>query len=295
MLELGCICQGNGPSWFRSTLLVRRGDRRAVHQRCEDIAGLSAIKPVFEFPDDAVPVHVAVIMDGNGRWAQARKLERAIGHLEGVDAARRAVRAAIEIGVPYLTLFGFSAENWKRPAHEIDALMRLLRHYLRDEEVSELRREGVRILFIGDRARFAEEIVTLVEAAERRTRGNTRLTLTIAFDYGGRQEIVRAARSLARRAATGEIDPEVIDEAALGHELFTANIPDPDLVIRTSGEQRISNFMLWQCAYAELVFLDTLWPDFSREDFIAAVREFQRRVRRFERTTIARGSGESLK
>ncbi len=222
-------------------------------------------------------------MDGNGRWAQARKLERAIGHLEGVGAARRAVRAAVEIGVPYLTLFGFSAENWKRPAHEIDALMRLLRRYLRDE-VSELRREGVRILFIGDRARLAEDIVTLVEAAERRTRGNTRLTLTIAFDYGSRQEIVRAARSLAQRAATGEIDPDVIDEAALGHELFTANIPDPDLVIRTSGEQRISNFMLWQCAYAELVFLDTLWPDFSREDFIAAVREFQRRERRLERT-----------
>ena len=238
------------------------------------------MEPVLAYPDEVPPTHVAVIMDGNGRWAEARNLDRAVGHSRGADAAMRAVRIAVELGVSYLTLYGFSNENWSRPAGEIDELMRLLRRYLR-EEVDELDREGVKILFIGDRTRLAGDIVSLVETAERRTRRNSRLTLMIALSYGGRQEIAQAARKLARQAAAGEIDPDTIDEAALGRELFTANIPDPDLVIRTSGEQRISNFLLWQSAYAELVFLDTLWPDFSREDFIAAVREFHRRERRF--------------
>ena len=238
------------------------------------------MEPVLAYPDEVAPTHVAVIMDGNGRWAEARNLDRAIGHSRGAEAAMRAVRSAVELGVSYLTLYGFSSENWNRPPHEIDELMRLLRRYLR-EEVEELDRQGVKILFIGDRGRLAGDIVGLAEAAERRTRGNSRLTLMIALSYGGRQEIAQAARELARQAAAGEIDPDTIDEAALGRELFTANIPDPDLVIRTSGEQRISNFLLWQSAYAELVFLDTLWPDFSREDFIAAVREFHRRERRF--------------
>ena len=238
------------------------------------------MEPVLAYPDEVAPTHVAVIMDGNGRWAEARNLDRAIGHSRGAEAAMRAVRSAVELGVSYLTLYGFSSENWNRPPHEIDELMRLLRRYLR-EEVEELDRQGVKILFIGDRSRLAGDIVGLAEAAERRTRGNSRLTLMIALSYGGRQEIAQAARELARQAAAGEIDPDTIDEAALGRELFTANIPDPDLVIRTSGEQRISNFLLWQSAYAELVFLDTLWPDFSREDFIAAVREFHRRERRF--------------
>ncbi len=246
---------------------------------------MKTLEPALAYPDEMAPTHVAVIMDGNGRWAEARNLERAVGHRRGAEAAMRAVTSAAELGISYLTLYGFSHENWNRPAREIDGLMRLLRSYLRDE-VAALDRQGVRILFIGDRLRLARDIVALLETAERRTRRNSGLTLMIALSYSGRQEITQAARSLARRAAAGEIDPEAIDEAALSRELFTANIPDPDLVIRTSGEQRISNFLLWQCAYSELVFLDTLWPDFSREDFVSAVREFHRRERRFGTTRV---------
>ena len=229
------------------------------------------------------PVHVAVIMDGNGRWAKARKLPRAAGHRQGAEAVRGAVRSAVDLGVSYLTLYGFSNENWSRSETEISDLMGLLRFYLR-REVADLDREGVRIRFIGNRERLAEDIISLIEMAERRTRRNTRLTLVIAVSYGGRQEIAHAARTLAHRAAAGEIDPDDIDDAALGRSLYTHNIPDPDLLIRTSGEQRISNFLLWQCAYSELVFIDTLWPDFSREDFEAAVREYHRRERRFGAT-----------
>ena len=243
------------------------------------------MEPVLAYPDEVAPTHVAVIMDGNGRWAAAREMNRAAGHRQGAEAAMEAVTSAVELGVSYLTLYGFSSENWNRPAHEIDELMGLLRRYLR-EKVEELDRQGVRILFIGDRARLAGDIVALAETAEQRTRGNTRLTLVLAVSYSGRQEIARAARRLARKAAAGDMDPETIDEATLAGELFTANIPDPDLVIRTSGEQRISNFLLWQSAYAELVFVDTLWPDFAREDFISAVREFQRRERRFGTTCV---------
>ena len=243
------------------------------------------MEPVLAYPDEMAPTHVAVIMDGNGRWAEAREMDRAAGHRQGVEAAMQAVRSAVELGVSYLTLYGFSSENWNRPAHEIDELMGLLRRYLR-EEVEELDRQGVRILFIGDRARLARDIVALAETAEERTRGNTRLTLVLALSYSGRQEIARAARRLARKAAAGDMDPDAIDETALAGELFTANIPDPDLVIRTSGEQRISNFLLWQSAYAELVFVDTLWPDFSRDDFVSAVREFHRRERRFGTTCV---------
>ena len=243
------------------------------------------MEPALSYSDEAPPTHVAVIMDGNGRWAQMRGLERAAGHQQGAEAARRAVTSAIELGISYLTLYGFSNENWNRPAREIDDLMGLLRRYLRDE-VEELDRQGVRIRFIGDRSRLADDIVALLQMAERHTRRNSRLTLTMALSYSGRQEIAQAARRLAQRAAAGEIDPEGIDEAALSRELFTANTPDPDLVIRTSGEKRISNFLLWQCAYSEMVFLDTLWPDFSREDFIVAVREFHGRDRRFGMTRV---------
>ena len=243
------------------------------------------MEPAYSYADEAPPTHVAVIMDGNGRWAESRGLNRAAGHQKGVESARRAVTSAAELGISYLTLFGFSNENWSRPAQEIEDLMGLLRRYLR-QEVEELDRQGVRILFIGDRSRLADDIVTLLQMAEQRTRRNSGLTLTIALSYSGRQEIAQAARRLATRAASGEIDPDGIDEAALGRELFTANIPDPDLVIRTSGEKRISNFLLWQCAYAEMVFLDTLWPDFSREDFVVAVREFHRRDRRFGMTRV---------
>ncbi len=241
------------------------------------------MEPVLAYLDEPPPTHVAVIMDGNGRWAQARNLERAAGHREGAEAVTRAVKSAADLGISYLTLYGFSYENWNRPQHEIDELMELLRRYLRSE-VEALDRQGVKILFIGDRSRLADDIVALLGMAEERTRRNARLILTIALSYSGRQEIARAARRLARQAVAGAIDPDAIDEGALTGELFTASIPDPDLVIRTSGELRISNFLLWQCAYAELVFLDTLWPDFSREDFVVAVREFHRRERRFGAT-----------
>ncbi len=231
----------------------------------------------------APPEHVAIIMDGNGRWAKARNLPRAAGHQQGAEAVRRTVRASVDLGISYLTLYGFSNENWKRPTSEITDLMGLLRLYLR-KEIAELNHEGVRIRFIGDRSRLADDIVSLIEMAEHRTKNNGRLNLVVAISYGGRQEITAAARRLVREALDGCIVPDSIDENALNDRLTTAGIPDPDLLIRTSGEQRISNFLLWQSAYAELVFVDTLWPDFSKSDLEDAVREFQRRDRRFGAT-----------
>jgi undecaprenyl diphosphate synthase len=222
-------------------------------------------------------------MDGNGRWAKARNLPRVAGHQQGAEAVRRTVRASVDLGISYLTLYGFSNENWKRPTSEITDLMGLLRLYLR-KEIAELNHEGVRIRFIGDRSRLADDIVSLIEMAEHRTKNNGRLNLVVAISYGGRQEITAAARRLVREALDGCIVPDSIDENALNDRLATAGIPDPDLLIRTSGEQRISNFLLWQSAYAELVFVDTLWPDFSKSDLEDAVREFQRRDRRFGAT-----------
>ncbi len=231
----------------------------------------------------APPEHVAIIMDGNGRWAKARNLPRAVGHQQGAESVRRTVKASVDLGISYLTLYGFSNENWKRPTSEITDLMGLLRLYLR-KEIAELNSEGVRIRFIGDRSRLADDIVSLIEMAEHRTKNNVRLNLVVAISYGGRQEITAAARQLVREALDGCIEPDSIDENALNDRLATAGIPDPDLLIRTSGEQRISNFLLWQSAYAELVFVDTLWPDFSKSDLEDAVREFQRRERRFGAT-----------
>ena len=231
----------------------------------------------------APPEHVAIIMDGNGRWAKARNLPRVAGHQRGAESVRRTVRAAVDLGISYLTLYGFSNENWKRPKSEVTDLMGLLRLYLR-KEIDELNEKGVRIRFIGDRARLADDIVSLIETAEHRTRDNVRLNLVVAISYGGRQEITAAARRVAREALAGEIDPEAIDEDVLSDRMATTGIPDPDLLIRTSGEQRISNFLLWQSAYAELIFVDTLWPDFSKSDLEDAVREFQRRERRFGAT-----------
>jgi undecaprenyl diphosphate synthase len=228
----------------------------------------------------APPVHVAIIMDGNGRWARARGLPRTAGHRQGAESVRRAVRGAAELGISYLTLFGFSSENWKRPLTEIEDLMGLLRLYLR-KEIAELHVEGVRLRVIGDRRRLAKDIVALIEHAEETTRSNTSLNLTIALSYGGRSEIVEAARRLAVAAKAGMLDPEQIDETCFAGELTTAGIPDPDLLIRTSGEKRISNFLLWQCAYAELMFVDTLWPDFGKRDLEDAIREFSRRERRY--------------
>jgi undecaprenyl diphosphate synthase len=228
----------------------------------------------------APPVHVAIIMDGNGRWAASRGLPRIAGHRRGAEAVRRTVNAASEIGISYLTLFGFSSENWKRPVLEIDDLMGLLRHYLRGE-IADLHRNGVRLRVIGQRDRLAADIVTLIRNGETLTENNTGLNLTLALSYGGRSEIALAARAVARRVAAGELDPDSIDEACVAGHLMTSDIPDPDLVIRTSGEQRISNFLLWQTAYAEFIFTDTLWPDFAKGDLEEAVRDFHGRDRRF--------------
>lgn len=228
----------------------------------------------------ALPRHVAIIMDGNGRWARARGLPRIAGHRSGAEAARRTVTAAAELGIPYLTLFGFSSENWKRPSTEIHDLMALLRHYLRGE-IEELHRNGVRLKVIGQIAQFAPDIVSMIEHAETATRDNPRITLTIALSYGGRAEIVTAARAIAEQVALGKLDPGAVDEECIARHLFTADIPDPDLLIRTSGEQRISNFLLWQCAYSELVFTKRLWPDFSKHDLDQAIADFCGRERRY--------------
>jgi undecaprenyl diphosphate synthase len=219
-------------------------------------------------------------MDGNGRWAAARGVPRALGHKAGAEATRRAVQAAAEQGVSWLTLFAFSSENWRRPADEVRDLTGLMRHYLR-HEVGQLVEKGVRLRVIGDRAAFGPGMLAEIERAEAETAGNTRLNLNVALSYGGRAEIAKAARELARRAAAGEIRPEAIDEAALSAGLDTAGMPDPDLIIRTSGEQRLSNFLLWQSAYAEFVFQPVLWPDYGAEHLREAIAEFHRRDRRF--------------
>ena len=226
------------------------------------------------------PVHVAVIMDGNGRWAAARHLPRVAGHREGARAVRRTIEAAIDQGVAWLTLYAFSSENWRRPAGEVLDLTGLLRHYLKSE-IAELRANGVRLRIIGDRARFPADIQAELATAETSTAANTRLNLNVALSYGARDEIAQAARALAIEARAGRLDPEAIDAAAVAARLSTAGMPDPDLLIRTSGEQRLSNFLLWQAAYAELVFQDVLWPDYGAAHFAAALAEFARRERRF--------------
>jgi undecaprenyl diphosphate synthase len=222
-------------------------------------------------------------MDGNGRWALSWGLPRVAGHRQGAETVRNVITAATDLGISYLTLYGFSVENWKRPKTEITDLMGLLRLYL-SREIAELDRKGVRMRFIGQRERLAPDIVRLIEMAEERTRNNTKLNLVIALSYGARQEITEAAAALARKAMAGEISPDDIDESMFEANLDTAGMPDPDLVIRTSGEQRVSNFLLWQLAYAEFVFIDTLWPDFSRVDLEEAIHEFHRRERRFGAT-----------
>ncbi len=228
----------------------------------------------------AAPNHVAIIMDGNGRWASARGLPRVAGHRQGAEAVRRTVTGAIELGVSYLTLYGFSSENWKRPVTEVEDLMGLLRRYLQGE-IAELHKKGIRLRVIGERTRLPRDIVRLIDDAEARTAGLDRLLLVMAISYGGRQDILSATRKLAEQAAAGQLDPAQIGEAHLSGALTTHGIPDPDLVIRTSGEKRISNFLLWQSAYSELVFVDKLWPDFGKDDLAASILEYQRRDRRF--------------
>ena len=227
-----------------------------------------------------LPRHIAIIMDGNGRWAQARGLPRIAGHRRGAEALRRTLVTASELGIPYLTLFGFSSENWKRPLAEVDDLMGLLRHYLRGE-IAELHKNGVRLRVIGEIGRLSPDLVTLIGNAEALTRDNRAINLTIALSYGGRAEIVAATRAIAAEAAAGRLAVEGVDEDLIAGHLFTADLPDPDLLIRTSGEQRISNFLLWQCAYAELVFTKTLWPDFGRSDLEEAIADYCGRERRY--------------
>jgi undecaprenyl diphosphate synthase len=227
-----------------------------------------------------IPEHVAIIMDGNGRWAQQRGLPRAMGHRKGVEAVRETVRAAGEVGVGYLTLFAFSSENWSRPEAEVSDLMGLLKAFIR-RDLADLHGQNVRIRVIGSRENLRGDILPLLIEAEETTRHNTGLTLVIAFNYGARDEIARAARRLAEKVARGEIKAADIDARALDQSLDTTGIPDPDLLIRTSGEERLSNFLLWQAAYAELLFVPELWPDFTRDHFHAALETYARRDRRF--------------
>ncbi|MEQ1520161.1 MAG: isoprenyl transferase [Aestuariivirga sp.] len=228
----------------------------------------------------AVPRHVAIIMDGNGRWAARRGLPRSAGHKAGVDALRRAVKAAADFGIEYLTIYSFSSENWSRPAAEVSFLLDLLRRFIR-QDVAELHRSGVKITVVGSRADLEPGIVSLLDDAERLTRENSKLNLVVAFNYGSRQEIGRAMVAIARKIESGEILAAEISPELISLNLDTAGIPDPDLLIRTGGEQRISNFLLWQCAYTEFVFVEEFWPDFNHEIFARALDEFRLRDRRF--------------
>jgi undecaprenyl diphosphate synthase len=227
-----------------------------------------------------VPRHVAIIMDGNGRWAKKRLLPRIAGHRQGAEAVRKTVRAAAELGIEALTLYAFSSENWRRPADEVSDLMGLLRHYI-IRELEEISSNGIRIKIIGDTSKFDEDLVKMLEDACARTAGNDRLIFTIALNYGAQDELVRATRAIAEEARAGTLDPATIDVDAIEARLDTHDLPPLDLLIRTSGERRLSNFLLWQAAYAELLFVDTLWPDFDGETLTAAIEDFARRERRY--------------
>src|ERR1700758_3347792 len=250
----------------------------------------NAAAPATEGPDrGGGPLHVAIIMDGNGRWAAARGLPRAEGHRRGVETLRHVVRAAGELGVRYLTIFSFSSENWSRPAAEIGDLFGLLRRFIRNDLAS-LHRDGVRVRVIGEREGLEPDICALLSEAEELTRNNSCLTLVVAFNYGSRQEIARAAQRLAREVAEGKRDADAIDDDGIGRHLDTADIPDPDLIIRTSGEQRLSNFLMWQAAYSELVFVPMHWPDFDKAALEGAIAEYSTRERRFGGLVAKTGS-----
>ena len=236
--------------------------------------------PAAQGGERSVPRHVAIIMDGNGRWASKRGLPRVAGHRAGAEAVRKAIEVAAEAGVEVLTLYAFSSENWRRSEEEVSDLTGLMRFYL-ERELKTLEQEGVRLRLIGEPAAFGDELAAKLERACERTAGNSRLTLVVALNYGSRTEICAATRVLAERVAKGELDPAAIDETMLGAELQTADLPDLDLLIRTSGEVRLSNFLLWQAAYAELVFVDTLWPDFDAATFAEALAHYAARQRRF--------------
>jgi undecaprenyl diphosphate synthase len=231
-----------------------------------------------------VPRHIAIIMDGNGRWARGRHMPRVFGHRSGMTSVREVIEGSVEAGIEFLSLFAFSRENWERPANEVEALMELLVEYV-GREAEELTAKGVQVRVLGDLSRLTPAASAAVADVMRRTAGNRRLVLNLFISYGARDEIVRAARALAHEAAAGRLDPASITEAMVSARLYTANCPDPDLLIRTSGEQRISNFLLWQVAYAELYITTVLWPDFTRAELFAAIAEFQRRDRRYGRVT----------
>jgi undecaprenyl diphosphate synthase len=237
----------------------------------------------------AQPRHVAIIMDGNGRWAEERGLPRVAGHRAGVEAVRRTIRAACDLGITYLTIYSFSTENWSRPESEISYLMGLMRRFIQ-QDLAELHANGVRIRMIGERDRVEPDLLALIDDAVARTAHNTALHLSICFNYGARGEIAKAARRLAEAAQEGRLEPAAITPELFGAELDTDGLPDPDLMIRTSGELRLSNFLLWQLAYTEFVFLDAYWPDFDRAMFEAAIREFQGRARRYG-GLLARSTG----
>lgn len=232
---------------------------------------------------DDIPKHVAIIMDGNGRWAHARGLPRTAGHKKGADVTKKIVSAASDLGIKYLTLFGFSSENWNRPDQEVQDLMQLLRYYLR-AETADMHKNNVRLRVIGQRKRFDEDIIQLIENAEQLTKNNTGITVIIALNYGGRKEILQAAQSLLKDYKEEKLelsDIENLSEEQFSKYLMTEDIPDPDLLVRTSGEQRISNFLLWQCAYAEMIFTPVLWPDFNKQELQKAIEEYSMRERRF--------------
>jgi undecaprenyl diphosphate synthase len=225
-------------------------------------------------------LHVAIIMDGNGRWAKRRGLPRTFGHREGVKALKRTVEAAADCGVRVLTVFGFSTENWRRPVAEVSELMGLLKSYV-ESDLARLEREGVRVRVLGRRSGLRPDILEIIDRAERRTAHNDRFLLQVAFNYGGQADLVDAARQFAERVERGEARAQDLDEALFEAQLSTAGTRAPDLIVRTSGERRISNFLLWECAYAELVFQDVLWPDYGREHLASAISEFQSRERRY--------------
>ena len=241
---------------------------------------IAARVPVVEPGGEGAPFHVAIIMDGNGRWAKKRFLPRVAGHRAGVEAVRRVVKAAPDFGVDVLTLYAFSSENWRRPADEVTDLMGLLRQYIRSE-LDELAREGVRLRFIGDLSRLSADIQAMLADAARRTAGNARMTLCLALNYGAKDEMARVVRLIAHEVADGRLAADAVDCAAIEVRLDTAGLPAPDVVVRTSGEQRLSNFLLWQAAYAELVFTETLWPDFDGAALGRAVEAYRGRDRRF--------------
>ena len=234
----------------------------------------------FQLDMERIPEHIGIIMDGNGRWAKAKGYPRTVGHKAGVETIRRILKEAQRLGVKYITLYAFSTENWKRPKEEVGALMKLLVQYFRSE-LNELHENGVVVNTIGDISKLPKECIKEIEIAKEKTKNNTGIVMNLALNYGGRDEIVRAVKSLVKDAVEGKILPEEIDEKSIERYLYTAKMPDPDMIIRPSGEQRLSNFLLWQCAYSEFWYSDINWPDFTEQDLRKAIFDFQNRDRRF--------------